>query len=159
MIRVDNILENLKFDNYMNRNFQAEKERIFCHHDIQHLIDVARVAYIIVLENNLKIEKDIIYATALLHDIGRWKEYEEGVDHAKVSAELALDILLSSGFESDEIEVIITAIRNHRKKGQQRLNLSDIIYKSDKICRLCMKCLAKEHCKRFSNNEKFELIY
>ena len=39
---------------------EKEKSRIFCKHDLQHSLDVARIAYILNLEADLKIEKEII---------------------------------------------------------------------------------------------------
>ena len=47
----------------------TEKERIFCRHGMEHLLDVARIAYITNLEEGLGIEKDVIYAAGLLHDV------------------------------------------------------------------------------------------
>ena len=46
-----------------------EQERIFCKHNPQHFLDVARLAWIENLEKNLGIEKELIYAAGLLHDI------------------------------------------------------------------------------------------
>lgn len=158
MIRVNNILEHPKFQQYLNRNAEAEKDRVFCHHNIDHLIAVARIAYIMVLENNLNISKDIIYAAALLHDIGRWKEYKDGTDHAVASAKLALDILEECGFHQEEIQQILSAIKNHRRKENNSV-LDAIIYRSDKMSRVCSNCSAIVQCKRFENGEKFKLDY
>ena len=70
MHRINCITQNQKFKEYIRKNELQEIDRKFCHHDMEHFLDVARIAYIKVLESNLKIEKYIIYATALLHDIG-----------------------------------------------------------------------------------------
>ncbi|MBZ4644922.1 MAG: uncharacterized protein PWR27_862 [Petroclostridium sp.] len=159
MKRIAKILENPQYIDYLNRNAEAEKDRVFCHHDLCHAVDVARVAYIMVLENRLMIKKDIIYAAALLHDIGRWKEYAQGLDHAEVSAQLAVDILIDSGFNSEERDFILRAIRDHRKDGNQSTFFSSVLYKSDKMSRLCNECLAREQCKRFSDGRQPELYY
>ena len=55
-----------------------EQERIFCKHNPQHFLDVARLAWIENLEKNLEISKELIYAAAFLHDIGRHLQYQEG---------------------------------------------------------------------------------
>ncbi|MDE6895781.1 MAG: HD domain-containing protein, partial [Lachnospiraceae bacterium] len=49
----------------------AEKDRIFCRHSIEHLLDVARIMYIYNLEDGCGLNRELIYAAALLHDIGR----------------------------------------------------------------------------------------
>jgi len=143
----------------MQKIEEDEKDRIFCRHDLQHCVDVARIAYILVLENRLVMKKDVIYATALLHDIGRWKEYEEGVEHASASAELAADILVDCGFDAEEREFMLKAIRDHRKNGTQSTFLSSIIYKSDKMSRLCVNCEVRDKCKRFADGGKVNLYY
>ena len=50
---------------------RLERDRQFCRHDLVHFLDVARLAYIENLERGLGIDKELIYAAALLHDIGR----------------------------------------------------------------------------------------
>jgi len=157
--RVNIILNHPKYIDYMNKNADAEKDRVFCHHDLCHVIDVARVAYIMVLENKLLIKKDVVYAAALLHDIGRWKEYAEGMDHAVASAILAVEILIDSDFSGEEIEIILKAIRDHRKDNSQSTFLSSVLYKSDKICRPCIECIVRDKCKRFFDGRQPEFYY
>lgn len=159
MERINKILVHPRYIDYLNKNFESEKTRIFCHHDLRHAIDVSRVAYILALEENLNIEKDLIYAAGLLHDIGRWKEYSTGMDHALISAELAPEILRNCNFTHSEENLICCAIRNHRKESKQTTSLDRIIYKSDKISRPCNECLAIDQCKRFSHGEKPKLNY
>ena len=69
---------------------KKEEERIFCIHDIEHCLDVARISYILALENDIKIDKDIVYGAALLHDIGRAISVE---NHEIESVKTASDIL------------------------------------------------------------------
>lgn len=66
-----------------------EKGRLFCSHQMDHLLAVARIAYIRNLERNLGLKKESIYAAALLHDIGKYAQYEEGIPHEIKSAEIA----------------------------------------------------------------------
>lgn len=82
---------------------------------MDHLLDVCRISWILNLEEGLLIDKERIYAAALLHDIGRWVEYETGQDHAMASGELAEDILDRCGFSGNEKADIIEAIKSHRK--------------------------------------------
>lgn len=158
MDRINLILEDKEFLSYLKRNKELEVDRVFCRHDITHFLDVCRVAMIINLEENLAIDKEIIYASGLLHDIGRWMEYERGKDHALASSELAEPILRRCKFVDDEISEIILAIVSHRDK-EHKSDLSRIIYKADKISRPCFDCNAKAECKRFLNGEIYYLEY
>ena len=71
MDRITCILKDKEFNMYLKNNEELEEDRIFCHHDITHFLDVCRVATIINLERGLNIDKELIYATGLLHDIDR----------------------------------------------------------------------------------------
>jgi uncharacterized protein len=155
--RINDILHNHKFINYINRNEECEKDRIFCHHDLSHFLDVARIAYILNLENNLNYPKHIIYAAALLHDIGRWMQYEEGISHDEASAELARDILKDCCYSKEEINEIAEAIGHHRKDSEDKNNLSYILYFSDKASRNCFNCVAAKEC-NWSNEKKNRII-
>lgn len=159
MNRVNNILLNEKYKEYIEKNKAYEIERVFCHHDMQHFIDTARIAYIMSLEKGFKIEKTIIYAAALLHDIGRWKEYKEGTPHEVVGVELAKDILIESGYSGEEIAEILQAISNHRKKDNISGSLSDLLSKSDKLSRNCFDCLAEKQCNWSKEKKNFNIQF
>ena len=92
MKRVNKILENSTYQEYIRKNKAAEVDRIFCCHNMEHFLDVARIAQIINLEEKLELSKELIYATALLHDIGRHVQYEDGTPHEVASAKLAENI-------------------------------------------------------------------
>ena len=68
---------------------EAEKDRIFCRHTMEHFLDVARLMYIYDLEDGAGIDKEIIYAAALLHDIGRYEQIRIGTPHHIAGAKLA----------------------------------------------------------------------
>lgn len=158
MIRINKILQNTNFLEYLQKNNDAEKNRIYCRHDIAHFLDVSRVAYVISLEENLNINKEIIYAMGFLHDIGRWMEYENGIDHAVASKKLAGEILDACDFNNTEIKEILAAIESHRKKNEKSI-LGDVLYKADKLSRNCVLCSAKVTCKNFQNGQKPFLMY
>jgi len=61
---------------------------------------VARISYLMILEKRLPVSKDIIYATALLHDLGRADQYEKGISHEEAGAILAEEILTDCGIPS-----------------------------------------------------------
>ncbi len=136
------IIENDLFKKTIKAIEEKEKNRIFCRHGIDHCLDVARIAYILALENNLNINKDIIYSAALLHDTGR---AFDDTDHDIKGAELAEQILTQCGYINNIAE-IKNAILNHRKNTTALNNLSDILSKADKLSRRCFDCKAKQKC-------------
>ena len=126
---------------------ELEQDRIFCRHDITHFLDVARLAYIENLEKQLHISKELIYAAALLHDIGRDVQYTEGIPHDKAGAVIADEILRDCGVTSEEKEQILSGITEHRNPGiKEALDLSGLIYRADKGSRMCLFCNARESC-------------
>lgn len=132
---------------------EAERERIFCRHDFAHFLDVARICYIYSLEAKTAgediedISKEIIYAAALLHDIGRYDELITDISHEKVGAKIAEKVLVEAGFDRGEILIIIEAILSHREKSMKRSGcLAEYLYEADKAARQCFCCSAYEEC-------------
>ncbi len=147
MKRVNKILKNEKYQEYIEKNKTAEVNRIFCCHNMEHFLDVARIARIMKLEEGLEISDEYIYATALLHDIGRHVQYADGTPHEIASARLAESILEETGFKKKERKEILLAIREHRNKevaGDK--TLAGIIYRADKASRACFHCEAEVQC-------------
>lgn len=159
MERHNLILQHHLFKKALMLNENNEKSRVYCHHDFQHQIDVARIGYIIILENNLPILKDVIYACALLHDIGRYMEYQQSVQHEYASAELAEKILHECKYLDVEINEIIDAIKDHRSdfSGNPQ-SLKQVLVFSDKASRMCMNCKAEDSCK-WSNEKKNKWLH
>ena len=145
MKRVWDIISHPSYQGNLQKNIEAEKDRIFCVHDMQHFIDVARLAYIFNLERNYEVDKDIIYAAAFLHDIGKWQQYQDGTPHEIASEVLAESILKDTGFTEEERKLIRDAIHFHRK-GDGGSKLDEILYDADKLSRSCYACKAKELC-------------
>ena len=127
---------------------ELEAERIFCRHDLTHLLDVARLMWIDVLEQGLDMDRDVVYAAALLHDLGRAEQIRHGIPHEQASAALAEVILPDAGFDEDETKAVIAAIRGHRGSApaDAREILGEILYRADKACRLCWRCDARGAC-------------
>lgn len=147
MERVDRILRHSEFLKILAQIEAAEAERRFCRHTIQHSLDVARIGLIINLEEGLSISKEWIYAVALLHDIGRALQYQEGVDHEQAGVIVAKPILIDCGFAEEEIKVILSAMEHHgSREVAPEKNLNGILYRADKASRLCFWCEAREEC-------------
>ena len=98
MERVNQICKHPLWVESVKKIQALEQQRIFCRHNIPHFLDVARLSWIENLEQGLGISKELIYAAAMLHDIGRHLQYTEQIPHDKGSAMLAEEILKDCGF-------------------------------------------------------------
>ena len=125
---------------------ELEKDRIYCGHDLTHFLDVARIAAILNAEECHAVPKELIYGTALLHDIGRHRQYLHQEPHHEASAKIAKEILKDCDFTKEEQMRILDAILAHRNPNQKVDALSDIIYRADKLSRLCCCCDVEASC-------------
>jgi len=150
--RIDNLLDVPEFQNYLDRIADMETDRIFCRHGFEHALAVARISYAYLLEQGeSSLAKEVVYAAALLHDVGRWVEYQTGEDHAEASAKLAEPILKKCNFVDTEIEVIIKAIRQHRNhQGQTDSVLGRALALADNWARDCRACNVRNVCHKFT---------
>lgn len=158
MDRINRILKDPAYQDYVAKNEAAEVDRIFCGHDLTHFLDVCRIAWILNLERGLGLDKDEVYAAGLLHDTGRWQEYATGIDHAQASVNLAAPILDRCGYTPEETERILEAIGAHRKRDHAS-PLAQILFEADKKSRMCLYCDARGQCKKFQNGETFFFSY
>ncbi|WP_301871087.1 HD domain-containing protein [Collinsella tanakaei] len=160
---------------------RAERDRAFCSHDLQHFLDVARIAWTVLLERGVavsyadalsggdaaadahwpKVARDVVYAAALLHDIGRADEYESGEPHdiagPRIAAEILGTVEQDKRFSSGECEQILAAIAHHRTSAGcaggasaegvcSAGALADALRYADKAARACYACPARELC-------------
>ncbi|HOA34884.1 MAG TPA: HD domain-containing protein [Bacillota bacterium] len=149
MEKVNRILSDERYRFYLQKNKALEESRPFCHHNFDHLLAVARLTYLLLLEEGCRfIHKELAYGAGLLHDIGRWKEYQCGGDHAGHSAALAGPILKRAGFHPSEQAIIIKAILQHRHSAPagHRSPLSEALHKADGMSRLCFFCSSRKDC-------------
>ena len=58
MERLNTVLRHPLYQQYYKELREEERDRIFCCHQMEHLLDVARIAYIRNLENNLVYDSD-----------------------------------------------------------------------------------------------------
>ncbi len=147
MERVNAILKNSEYREYLQKNRQWEKGRKFCKHNMGHFLDVARIAHLYNLDENLGFEKELLYAAALLHDIGKWQQYECGIPHNESSAILSGPILKECGFSDRETELILKAIADHRRDTADKRSFSHLLYRADKKSRRCFDCKMNDKCK------------
>lgn len=159
MERLNLILSHSKYKDYLAKIIRCEIDREFCRHDMNHFMDVARISYVLTLERGLKHTKEEIYSTAVLHDIGRWQQYESNIPHEIASSELAYDILKDCNFNEKEIKKIISAIRNHRKENNIEDTLDDILYRADMLSRACFMCKAEKECYWSQDKKNLKVYY
>lgn len=125
MRRVQKIWEHPLYQENYQKLQEKEADRIYCRHGIDHLLDVARIAYIHNLEESDGYSKAVIYAAALLHDIGRYEQYEWGIPHEKsgerIAREILEDLREDSGMQlfGEEEKFILEAIANHRGQNER----------------------------------------
>lgn len=135
-----------------------EDERIYCRHNLVHFFDVARIFYILTLENQLKVNKDVIYSIAFLHDLGRAEEYKYRTNHALASASIAEKALEYTDFTDDEKSTILSCIKSHRKNDNSN-TLESLFYKADKLSRDCFNCRSYESCNWSESKKNIEIKY
>lgn len=144
--RVTAILSHPVFIQKLNIIKDKEKDRIFCGHGEDHLIEVARIAQILNLSEQKNADRDLLYATALLHDIGRCEEGE----HEKNGAVIAKEILCDLAYSGQEVDIICNAIELHRHNSKLPKTevdiITELIRRADKLSRKCFMCKAREEC-------------
>lgn len=147
MERVDLICRHPLWLDSMAQIRELERDRIFCRHGVEHCLDVARLAYIDALEQGLAVPKELIYAAALLHDVGRHLQYRKGIPHDQGSAQIAETVLADCGFTPEERTAVLAAILGHRdRETGVRHDLAGLIYRADKASRSCLFCQARSDC-------------
>lgn len=162
MERLSHLLKDEQYKRLVKEIELREQQRSFCRHDMAHLLDVARIAWILCLEQKLAFTRDCVYAAAFLHDIGREAEYDHpAADHAEAGTRLARPLLLRHGFSPVEAEAIAEAIREHRRPPQEcRTALGRVLAAADDYSRRCFECPVRSGCYKFDRMPAAEgLIY
>lgn len=158
--RLNSITNHPLYKDYYTQITELEKSRMFCKHDMTHFLDVARIGYIMILEDASAVSKEDIYTVALLHDIGRHMQYLEGIPHERASAKLCVSILVDSGYSQSEIEVYQEAILNHRNALMKNdKSLSGYLYRSDKASRPCHICPYEVDCDWPTSKKNMSIAY
>ncbi|MBC3798606.1 HD domain-containing protein [Acetobacterium tundrae] len=153
----NHLLQNKDYQKYLTKIKICEDQRKFCRHDVSHYLSVARIATIKAQESGLNFSRDLIYTTALLHDIGRFVQYENKTPHELASHELAIPLLNILDYDTVEKGVILDAILNHRNPEAKAF--SKIFYESDKISRECFSCPVEKECDWPTQKKNLKIIY
>ncbi len=153
MKRVERLIDDSLYVKNIKLNVDKETEPKSYRYDFRHHLDVARITYILILENNdlnyfvsesslssRLAAKEVIYAAGLLHDIGKWKEFTaEGVDHASYGARLAREILPRVFFNPHEVNIICRAIYEHSNISREMSFLGEKLHRADNLSRVYLK--------------------
>lgn len=118
----------LKIENYM-RSIMNDGA-----HDSQHIYRV--LYYALDIANEYNVDKEVLIAAALLHDIGRDAQYNNPqCDHAIVGSEMAYVFLKSIGWEEDKADHVKACIATHRyRNNEPAISMeAKILYDADKL--------------------------
>lgn len=105
-------------------------------HDILHIYRVTNQAMIIAKNYGNNVNKDVLLASCLLHDIGRKAQFENpALCHAQVGADMAYPFLRSLGFEEDFCNQVHHCIQSHRYRENHVPESIEakILFDSDKL--------------------------
>ena len=159
MERVNCILRHPKFRSLLSRLREQEQNRIFCGHGLDHLLSIARYAALLAADQGIHCDREMLYAAALLHDLGRVVEYDCGLPHEQAGPLLAKPILSDCGFNDEETSEILSAIAQHRSSLQgERSFYGELIARADKESRPCFLCDAASECNWPESKRNHELL-
>lgn len=153
MERVNMLLADKEYKELLERLEELEKDRSFCSHGMEHLLAVARIAWIRNLEEDLGLEKEAVYLSALLHDLGRVDEYQRGIPHQEAGRNRASYFLEKLGYPPQKRGLILDAVEGHRRRKAGEKGLASLVAEADKASRDCGYCKAYDDCK-WSPEEK-----
>lgn len=150
MPRVDAIWASALFQENLNQLVELERDRIWCRHGLEHLLDVARIMWMRCLEEGIGLDKELVYAAALLHDIGKAEQYVRGIPHDAAGERIAREVLeglpQETAFSESEIDEICAAIAGHRRPRAGAGALERLLFEADKASRACFACAAANTC-------------
>lgn len=92
--------------------FMAKQDgRMFPEHDLNHAQRVKNLCFFINEKDSLNLDKEILTASALLHDIGYISD--DSPEHVKSSIQIAQGLLPKIQFPRNKIASVIVCIKNH----------------------------------------------
>lgn len=166
---VNKLLAHPEFVRIQDEIKNWERERIYCHHEMEHVLDVCRIAWVMYLEAHareamedavLQEMKERFYIAGLLHDIGRACQYETGEHHSAAGSVIAKRILAEIGYPeawSGEAVQIVGAHHGRTEFDGDCDSIGYYIQKADHLSRNCFLCDAADSCK-WKKQERNETI-
>lgn len=146
MDKIQGILNHPIFEGSLKKIEQLEVDRKYCKHDMKHFTTVAKIMQKINEQEKLAYSVEQIYGAALLHDLGKFIQYETGEAHQYAGLRIAEIIMSDVGYDEADITLIIKGISEH-SGWNQRSGFSELLRRSDKLSRPCYECKVSEQCK------------
>lgn len=144
---VERLLNHPEFCTALDTIEHNETTRRFCRHGLEHFLDVARITWMLVLENKRPFKKESVYLAALLHDLGR---SVDNAKHDEESIRLAAHLLPECGADTALTKEILSAIGMHREKRAvldlSQATLGELLAYADHKSRPCYRCKAANEC-------------
>lgn len=170
----EKLLKHPEFLRLQKRVEQIEQDRIYCHHELSHALDVCRMAWMMYLEDqmqekfesgledsvNLQEKKDQFYVTGLLHDIGRVAQYETGEHHSEAGMRIAKQLLSEIGYPEEWMSETLQIVGVHHGREEENAETGVMEYyirRADHLSRNCFLCEAADSCK-WSDEERNQTI-
>jgi len=103
-------------------------------HDCQHIYRV--LYHALEISESYELDKDIIIAAALLHDIGREAQFKDAsIDHASEGARMAYDYLIALGWSVDQASHVRACVLTHRFRSDNppKTIEAKVIFDADKL--------------------------
>lgn len=124
----------------------------------EHFVPCAKVCFYLSYEKNVDKVDSIL--TGLFHDVGKFM-LKNGIDnHEIVGAEFAEKFLNQNNYEKNKTIIIKSAIRNHRKNSNDKLDkMSKIIIDADIISYILHRKYFNDYLLKEYSNEEAERIY
>lgn len=116
---------------YILKQFQTQMDVPYRNIGIEHTLQV--VSYGLMLSKQRKLNDELLIIACYFHDIATYiSHYSQ--NHALRSAKIAQDILPAiTNLSSQEIQMVIEAIKNHSNKGQIDDLLSEALKDADTL--------------------------
>ncbi|HHV60922.1 MAG TPA: HD domain-containing protein [Clostridiaceae bacterium] len=103
-------------------------------HDSQHIYRV--LYYALDIASSYNVDKDVLIAACLLHDIGREAQFRNPEnDHAIVGADMAYEFLIQIGWPEDKAQHVKECIFTHRYRNNNQPESTEakILFDADKL--------------------------
>ena len=140
--RIKNEIDNYTKDvnpnlkEYISKNVFPQYEKNDKGHGILHILEVIRRSFALNQNLNLDLDKNMIYAIASCHDLGK---YINSDIHEKIAADIFIkDENMKEFFDDDQRNTIKEAIEDHRssKKDNPRSMYGKLISSADRNTRI-----------------------
>ena len=121
---------------YIKENIFPQYEKNDKGHGILHILEVIRRSFALNQNLNLELDKNMIYAIASCHDLGK---YIDSDIHEKIAADIFIkDNNMKQFFDDEQRITIKEAIEDHRssKKDHPRTKYGELISSADRNTRI-----------------------